>query len=300
VTGKVPTVSGSPQETKTSSTTSGSTQVTEQEQVGRYGSSLTTDEQNQAAATDPFVWWSTTSGKTAGQTPGTFARSATKRSANYDVNARRKSSVKGRRKVVLGLLAGTAVVGITGIGGISFAHFIESTRHSQAGKAQSVLSSQTQATQGTTQSPTQGSQNTPTGSSAPNPHPSPTVGTQPTPTQGSTPPPKPTPTPPPHTGTVIGSTSQPTNSGKNFTNPADGRSSTLVHLANGNFVACERQCTHQGVNVNYDSGSQKLVCPAHGAVFDPANGFNLIQGPGNGPLPGVSIRVNADGTITTG
>jgi Rieske Fe-S protein len=99
---------------------------------------------------------------------------------------------------------------------------------------------------------------------------------------------------------VIGYTNQATNSAKTFTNPKDGNSSMLIHQPNGNFVACERQCTHQGVNVNYDAGSQKLVCPAHGAVFDPANGFNLTQGPGNGPLAGVSIRVNTDGTITTG
>jgi serine/threonine protein kinase len=315
VTGHFAAVQGSPQETTTSSSTNGMTRATEQEQAGRFvtasESPVTADSQNQAAAaTDPFVWWSATSAKTAGQTPGTFARSTTKRPTSYNANTRRKASLKGRRQVVVGLLAGTAVVGIAGIGGISFARFIESTKQSQAGNTQSALSnsSSTQATQGTTPAATPGTQQTPAGSSTPKPHPSPTKGTQPTP--GSTPqptptprptqPPTPTPTPPQHTGTVIGYTNQPTNSGKNFTNPADGNSSTLVHLPNGNFVACERQCTHQGVNVDYDPGSQKLVCPAHGAVFDPANGFNLIQGPGNGPLPGVSIRVNADGTITTG
>jgi Rieske Fe-S protein len=90
------------------------------------------------------------------------------------------------------------------------------------------------------------------------------------------------------------------NSAQNFTNPADGHGSLLIHLGNGNFVACERACTHEGVPVNYDPGQGKLVCPAHNAVFDPLNGFSHISGPGNGPLPGVSIRVNKDGTITTG
>ena len=91
-----------------------------------------------------------------------------------------------------------------------------------------------------------------------------------------------------------------TNSSKTFTNPADGQDSLLIRLANGNFVACERACTHAGVPVNYDSGQQQIVCPAHGAIFDPANGFAHTSGPGNGPLPTVPIRVNADGTITTG
>lgn len=35
-----------------------------------------------------------------------------------------------------------------------------------------------------------------------------------------------------------------------------------------------------------------------GAVFDPSNGFSVVQGPANSPLPGVSIQINADGTIT--
>ncbi len=315
VTRHLAAVQDSPQESIASSSTNGMTRATQQEQDSRFvttsESSLAADAHDQTAAvTDPFVWWSATSAKTVGQTPGTFARSATKRPTSYNANTRRKASIKGRRQVVVGLLAGTAVVGILGIGGISFAHFVESTKQSQTGNTQSALSNSSpiQATQGTIPAATHGTQQTTTSSSTPIPHPSPTKGTQPTP--GSTPqpmptprptqPPTPTPTPPQHSGTVIGYTNQPTNSGKNFTNPADGNSSILMRLPNGNFVACERQCTHQGVNVNYDAGSQKLVCPAHGAVFDPANGFKLIQGPGNGPLPGVSIRVNADGTITTG
>jgi len=91
----------------------------------------------------------------------------------------------------------------------------------------------------------------------------------------------------------------PTNSAKSFSNPSDGNGSLLIHLADGSFVACERACTHAGVDVNYDSGSQQLVCPAHGATFDPKNGFSPTP-PAPGPLPGVSIHVNSDGTITVG
>ncbi|HEX9135277.1 MAG TPA: protein kinase [Ktedonobacteraceae bacterium] len=317
VTGQVAAVQGYPQEATTSSSINGMTRATGEEQFGgsvtASGSPFTADTQNQAAAaTDPFVWWSANSAKTAGQAPGTFARSATKRPTGLNANARRNASIKGRRQVVVGLLAGTGVVGILGIGGISFARFIESMKQAQPGNTQSALSntSPTQATQGTTPAATHGTQQTPTGSSTPKPQASPTKGAQPTP--GSTPqptpkptqpPPTPTPTPPQHTGTVIGYTNQATNSGKNFTNPADGNGSTLVHLSNGNFVACERQCTHEGVNVNYDPGSQKLVCPAHNAVFDPLNGFSQVPGSGPSglsPLPKVTIRVNADGTITTG
>ena len=92
----------------------------------------------------------------------------------------------------------------------------------------------------------------------------------------------------------------PNNSSLTFSNPADGQSSLLIRLANGNFVACERACTHEGVLVDYNSGQQQIVCPAHNAIFDPTQGFAHTSGPGNGPLPSVSIRVNADGTITTG
>jgi len=72
-----------------------------------------------------------------------------------------------------------------------------------------------------------------------------------------------------------------------------------VSPGNGNWVAGERSCTHQGAWVNYDPTSGHLVCPAHGAIFDPANAFSVLQGPAMKPLPAVPIHVNANGTVTT-
>jgi serine/threonine protein kinase/Rieske Fe-S protein len=107
------------------------------------------------------------------------------------------------------------------------------------------------------------------------------------------------------TANVIGTTTLAANSSAVFTNPGDKKDSVLVHLNNGNFVAYERACTHVQVNVNYDPATQLLVCPAHGAIFDPAKGATVVQGP-NGeaptsikPLAKVSIQVKSDGTITT-
>lgn len=257
-------------------------------------SSLDARPQNPPGA-DPFAWWSATSASPAQPAPGTFARSATRRpSTGYAANRQRKASIKGRRQVVIGLLAGTSVVGILGIGGISFAHFIQSMKQTQPGNTALTAASPTHVAKPAS---THGTQRK---SVAPRTQPSPAKTAQPTPKPQPPQPPQPTPTPPAHTGTVIGSTKLPINSSKDFINPADGNNSLLIHLPNGNFVACERACTHEGVPVYYDNGTQQLVCPAHNAIFDPANNFSVVQGPAQTPLPGVSIRVNADGTITTG
>jgi Rieske Fe-S protein len=88
------------------------------------------------------------------------------------------------------------------------------------------------------------------------------------------------------------------NSAVSFTNPADGQGSWLVHMSNGNFVAVEQACTHAGVPVRYNASTGQFNCPAHGAIFN-ADGTNP-QAPATRPLPTVSIRVNGDGTITTG
>jgi serine/threonine protein kinase/nitrite reductase/ring-hydroxylating ferredoxin subunit len=86
----------------------------------------------------------------------------------------------------------------------------------------------------------------------------------------------------------------------NFVNPANNKAGVLVHLVNGNFVAYERACTHQGVYVKYDPTKQLLVCPAHGATFDPAHGGAVRQGPATKPLPAMTVHVEADGTIVIG
>ena len=97
---------------------------------------------------------------------------------------------------------------------------------------------------------------------------------------------------------VIGSSSMALNSAIIFTNPADNKTSLLIRLPSGNFVAYERACTHEGILVHYDPATHTLVCPAHGSIFDPANGGSVLQGPALTPIPKVVIHVNGNGTIT--
>jgi serine/threonine protein kinase len=248
---------------------------------------------------DPFVWWTNVS------PTQTVAHPKVTKAALHTAQkvAKRKQD---RRKVVALLTAGSAVA-IVGFGGgtIALAHLL----HTNPGQTQTA-STQTQQSIPTAkpQPPTPKPTAAPTAKPkkpAPTAQPqqksTATTNAAPPPTQQPpTPTPQPpTPTPQPqHTGTVIGSTSMGTNSAQNFSNPANGNSSILVHLPNGNFVAYSRSCTHQGVQVNYDPGSHELHCPAHGAVFDPANNANPVSGPNNGPLSAVAIHVNGDGTIT--
>jgi Rieske Fe-S protein len=99
---------------------------------------------------------------------------------------------------------------------------------------------------------------------------------------------------------VIGSTAQPRNSASDFVNPRDGKAGLLVRLPTGAFAAYEKACTHRGVYVNYDPASHQLVCPAHGAIFDPARGGAVTQGPATQALPAVPLHIDANGTIKAG
>ncbi len=230
---------------------------------------------------DPFVWWSNMSASqvVAPQTPGALSKTAPRLSA-----AKKRASVPepGRRRVVAMLAGGSVVaLGALGFGGVTLAHVLQNkptatTGSTQQARMQSTKVVPTKSTKATKMQPTKA--------------------TQTNPPKGSTT----QPTPPKHTGTVVGYSSLGVNMSQTFTNPKDGTGSILVHLPNGNFVAYNKACTHLGVTVYYDAMTQRLMCPAHGSIFDPANAANPVHGPATTPLQTVPIRVNGDGTITVG
>ncbi|HXB39525.1 MAG TPA: Rieske (2Fe-2S) protein [Bacteroidia bacterium] len=51
----------------------------------------------------------------------------------------------------------------------------------------------------------------------------------------------------------------------------------VARTLSGGFIAVAAACTHQGVTINYVSGSNSFSCPGHGATFD--SGGNVTGGP---------------------
>jgi thiosulfate dehydrogenase [quinone] large subunit len=103
-----------------------------------------------------------------------------------------------------------------------------------------------------------------------------------------------------HRGSVIAHINAvPPNSSTTFTIPTNGAPGILVRLGNGQFVAFNAICTHAGCPVDYDTALRDLICPCHGAAFDPAHGASVINGPAQFPLPGVPISVDQQaGTVS--
>jgi thiosulfate dehydrogenase [quinone] large subunit len=92
-----------------------------------------------------------------------------------------------------------------------------------------------------------------------------------------------------------------TNSAVSFTVPSSGDPGVLVHLTGGRFVAFDAVCTHAGCTVQYDPGSHLLLCPCHGAAFDPSQGASVVAGPAPTPLTAVPVQVDqASGAVTVG
>jgi serine/threonine protein kinase/nitrite reductase/ring-hydroxylating ferredoxin subunit len=282
---------------------------------------------DQTAAIDPFVWWSAASqpAEEHGQLLSEGQLTSTKHPRTTRLQGTRTGKRRGQpvpqegRRRTVAMLAGGGVValGVLGFGGMSLAHLLtKKTGSVPGGNPQTNLVSTPAQAKITTTSitptpqatPTHAPTSTPTSKptttpvAAGQPVPTATSNRQPTPVPTTAPVPTPTPTaaPPAHTGTVIGATSQATNTGQSFTNPADGQSSLLIHLPNGNFTAFESACTHQGAATSYDAGAQVIRCTRHtNGTYDPATG-TPTGGPPPQALQRVQIRVNGDGTITTG
>jgi thiosulfate dehydrogenase (quinone) large subunit len=101
------------------------------------------------------------------------------------------------------------------------------------------------------------------------------------------------------TGVIAQASAVADNSAVSFTLPSNGDLGVLVRLGNGQFVAYDATCTHAGCPVQYDPGSGLLICPCHGAEFDPAHAAAVVQGPAATPLASVPINVSSqNGDIT--
>lgn len=71
----------------------------------------------------------------------------------------------------------------------------------------------------------------------------------------------------------------------------------VVTHASADAVACfSAVCPHEGCTVA-GKGNQ-IVCPCHGAIFDPATGA-AISGPTKKALTGVAVKVNGTDIVTS-
>jgi thiosulfate dehydrogenase (quinone) large subunit len=104
----------------------------------------------------------------------------------------------------------------------------------------------------------------------------------------------------PAAGDVIGRTAQVTASrALAFTDPRTGDPGLVVKLPDGSLVAFDAVCTHAGCTVEFDPSSRFLVCPCHGAAFDPTRDAAVVQGPARDPLAALPIRIDkTTGTIS--
>lgn len=92
-------------------------------------------------------------------------------------------------------------------------------------------------------------------------------------------------------------TALPPNKALAYKDPKTGDPALVIRLSNGRVVSYDVVCPHQGCSVGYDPGLRALVCPCHGARFDPMRKAAPLAGPVTQPLITLPIRVDAGGNV---
>ena len=78
-----------------------------------------------------------------------------------------------------------------------------------------------------------------------------------------------------------------------------GDPAIVIKLASGKYVCYDATCTHEGCRVGWDARDGVMLCPCHGAAFDPTNHGAVLGGPTNTPLLELPIVIDHQaGTIT--
>ena len=76
-----------------------------------------------------------------------------------------------------------------------------------------------------------------------------------------------------------------------------GEPAILVHLPDESWSAYSAVCTHAGCEVGYQLEAQRLGCPCHGSVFNPAQGGAVVEGPAKKPLKKIEVRTEGDNVV---
>jgi len=98
-------------------------------------------------------------------------------------------------------------------------------------------------------------------------------------------------------GSLVALKDLPVNSSADIT-LASGDPGVVIRLAQDKVCVFSAVCTHNGCTVAYDSGQKVLVCPCHGAIFDPANHAQVLQGPARDPLQEVPVKITNGYVVT--
>jgi arsenite oxidase small subunit len=74
-----------------------------------------------------------------------------------------------------------------------------------------------------------------------------------------------------------------------------GRPAVMGVGPNRDIVAFSAACTHMGCGVQYKG--ERIVCPCHLSMYDPAKAAQVYQGLASTSLPQIQLRVQANGDL---